>query len=576
MKKFFTIIALAILILVSFVAIAVSFSDLSKNEEQNKALATQIKQNVELKEKLSNIEYIIEAYGKKTNELNKINERLGIEEARLQDEETELEKIKEERDKEGADIKKKEEKLEKEYKRLKEVDKSLNDAEKQLSADEMAWKKENENASDERDPNIPDTNGQPQGKSGGNTPPKKTEEDKQKELKALRTRRANLNIAKTKQENAWKTYQKDVKELENSKQQHEIKENNYNIRQKRYETDCLAFNQNNDTFEAEQSKHDGRSVEIQKLREKKAEIKQKISSFEKENPDIEAKYQELEKTKTYSIMIVAIFSFLVLALVIILIFMLVFRGENKRAKASNEVTKKVEPKLDTHGIDLNTSTGCIHKPNETENKLSRNNQNTLIDNISQINANLEKGLNQLKNENAYLKERLEKLESENAELKETLKETLKKLEENKLYGQTTTQHPKDKNTPPEDALIDEYSDSSEREKYKFEGKIYLNINKDYKQGRMENHDGINSIFSKSEFSTGSLFILIKNKLYFNFYRYNEDKPLPNSENESVIMGEIFDFKKDMYGRIKWCSPAIVEFENGNYVVKHKGSVCIEK
>ena len=572
MKKFFTIIALAILILVSFVSIAVSFSDLSKNEEQNKALATQIKQNVELKEKLSKIEYIIEVYDKKTNELNKISERLGIEEARLQDEETELKKIKEELDKEGVDIKKKEEKLEKEYKRLIEVDKSLNDAEKQLSADETAWKKENENASDEQNSNVLDASGQtpqPQGKSGGNTPPKKTEDAKQKEL---RNRRNRLDAAKTKQENAWKTYQKDVKDLENSKQEQEIKENSYNIRHTKYGNDCLELNQNSDTFEAEQSKHDGRSVEIQKLREEKAEIENKISSFEKENPDIEAKYQELEKTKTYSIMIVFIFSFLLITLIIILIFILIFKGGNKRVKASNEVTKKVEPKLDTHGIDLNTSTGCIHKPNETENKLSRNNQNTLIDNISQINANLEKGLNQLKNENAYLKERLEKLESENAELKETLK----KLEENKLYGQTTIQHPKDKNTPPEDALIDEYSDSSEREKYKFEGKIYLNINKDYKQGRMENHDGINSIFSKSEFSTGSLFILIKNKLYFNFYRYNEDKPLPNSENESVIMWEIFDFKKDMYGRIKWCSPAIVEFENGNYVVKHKGSVCIEK
>ena len=260
-------------------------------------------------------------------------------------------------------------------------------------------------------------------------------------------------------------------------------------------------------------------------------------------------------------MIVFIFSFLLITLIIILIFILIFKGGNKRQRPKKEGAINNGPKQNTHEVNESPSKDHTCKPNETENKLSRNNQNTLIDNISQINANLEKELNQLENENAYLKERLKKLESENAELKETLK----KLEENKLYGQTTTQHPKDKNTPPEDALIDEYSDSSEREKYK-----------DYKQGRMENHDGINSIFSKSEFSTGSLFILIKNKLYFNFYRYNEDKPLPNSENESVIMGEIFDFKKDMYGRIKWCSPAIVEFENGNYVVKHKGSVCIEK
>ena len=560
MKKIFITIVLGILIVVSLVAIAVSFSDLSKNEEQNKALATQIKQNVELKERLVEIEHTIVAYDEKTNELNKINERLGIEEARLQGEETELEKIKEELDKDSADIDSEEKKLNKEFLRLKDVGENLTKIKKKLDDDERKWKEKNES------PVKNPTGEQPSGDQSTGT------SEKEEMPKELKDRKAQFNKDNDKYKNDVEKYKQDRQDLQNSKDKYQTKMDNYDERLGRYNDDCLAFNPEKRTFDAENSEHNGKADEIKKLKNEKLEVENKISSFEKENPDIEAKYQELEKTKTYSIMIVAIFSFLVLALVILLIFMLVFRGENKRVKASKEVTKKVEPKLDTHGIDLNTSTGRIHKPNETENKLSRNNQNTLIDNISQINANLEKGLNQLKNENAYLKERLEKLESENAELKEKLK----KLEENKLYGQTTIQHPKDKNTPPEDALIDEYSDSSEREKYKFEGKIYLNINKDYKQGRMENHDGINSIFSKSEFSTGSLFILIKNKLYFNFYRYNEDKPLPNSENESVIMGEIFDFKKDMYGRIKWCSPAIVEFENGNYVVKHKGSVCIEK
>ena len=564
MKKFFTIIALLILILVSLVAIAVSFSDLSKNEEQNKALATQIKQNVELKEKLSKIEYIIEAYDKKTNELNKISERLGIEEARLQDEETELKKIKEELDKDSADIDSKEKKLNKEILRLKDVGENLTKIKKKLDDDERKWKEKNE--SSVKNPTGEQLSGD---QSTGTS-------EKEEMPKELKDRKAQFNKDNDKYKNEVEKCKQDRQDLQNSRDEYQTKMDNYNERLRRYNDDCLELNQNSDTFEAEQSKHDGRSVEIQKLREEKAEIENKISSFEKENPDIEAKYQELEKTKTYSIMIVFIFSFLLITLIIILIFILIFKGGNKRQRPKKEGAINNGPKQNTHEVNESPSKDHTCKPNETENKLSRNNQNTLIDNISQINANLERGLNQLKNENAYLKERLEKLESENAELKETLKETLKKLEENKLYGQTTTQHPKDKNTPPEDALIDEYSDSSEREKYKFEGKIYLNINKDYKQGRMENHDGINSIFSKSEFSTGSLFILIKNKLYFNFYRYNEDKPLPNSENESVIMGEIFDFKKDMYGRIKWCSPAIVEFENGNYVVKHKGSVCIEK
>ena len=560
MKKFFIIIALLILILVSFVAIAVSFSDLSKNEEQNKALATQIKQNVELKERLVEIEHTIVAYDEKTNELNKISERLGIEEARLQDEKTELNKIKEELDKDSEGIDSEEKKLNKEFLRLQKVKGNLIQTKKKLDDDERKWKEKNKLSV--KNP----TGDQPTGDQSTGT------SEKEEMPKELKDRKAQFNKDNDKYKNDFEKYEQGKQNLQNSKDKYQTKMDDYNERIRRYNDDCLEFNPKKKTFDAENSEHNGKADEIKKLKNEKLEVENKISSFEKENPDIEAKYQEFEKTKTYSIMIVAIFSFLVLALVVILIFMLVFRGENKRVKASKEVTKKVEPKLDTHGTDLNTSTGRINKPNETENKLSRNNQNTLIDNISQINANLEKRLNQLKNENAYLKEKLEKLESENAELKETLK----KLEENKLYGQATTQHPKDKNTPPEDALIDEYSDSSEREKYKFEGKIYLNINKDYKQGRMENHDGINSIFSKSEFSTGSLFILIKNKLYFNFYRYNEDKPLPNSENESVIMGEIFDFKKDMYGRIKWCSPAIVEFENGNYVVKHKGSVCIEK
>ena len=105
MKKIFITIVIGILIVVSLVAIGVSFSDLSKNEEQNKALATQIKQNVELKERLVEIEHTIVAYDEKTNELNKISERLGTEEKRLQDEKTELKKIKEELDKERKKIK---------------------------------------------------------------------------------------------------------------------------------------------------------------------------------------------------------------------------------------------------------------------------------------------------------------------------------------------------------------------------------------------------------------------------------------------------------------------------------------
>ena len=116
-----------------------------------------------------------------------------------------------------------------------------------------------------------------------------------------------------------------------------------------------------------------------------------------------------------------------------------------------------------------------------------------------------------------------------------------------------------------------------REKYKYtQGKIYLDVNKDYTQGRMESQDASNSIFKKNGLSERSLFVLIEKRLYFNFYRYNENKELPDTENESVMMEEIFNFRKDKYGRIKWCSPAIVELKNGNYVVEDKGSVWIEK
>ena len=316
MKKIFITIVLGILIVVSFVAIAVSFSDLSKNEEQNKALATQIKQNVELKEKLSNIEYIIEAYGKKTNELNKISERLGTEEKRLQDEETELEKIKEELDKESEGIDSEEKKLNKEILRLKAVGESLTKTKKKLDDDERKWKEKNK-------PQV--------------------QQSKEERPKELKDRKAQFNRDNDKYKNEVEKYKQDRQKLQNYEDEYRIKMDNYTERKTRYEKYCLALNQKkNNLRKAEQSKHNERNDEIQKLKNEKLEIENKISSFEKENPDIEAKYQELEKTKTYSIMIVAIFSFLVLALIIALIFVLVFKRKNKSQHPKIRTTRNYD------------------------------------------------------------------------------------------------------------------------------------------------------------------------------------------------------------------------------------------
>ena len=318
MKKIFITIVLGILIVVSLVAIAVSFSDLSKNEEQNKALATQIKQNVELKEKLSNIEYIIEAYGKKTNELNKISERLGTEEKRLQGEETELEKIKEELDKESEGIDSEEKKLNKEFLRLNAVWESLTKTKKKLDDDERKWKEKNK-------PQV--------------------QQSKEGMPKELKDRKAQFNRDNGKYKNDVEKYKQDSQKLQNSKDEYQTKMDNYTERLKRYENDCLAFNTEKRTFDAENSEHNGKTDEIKKLKNEKLEVENKISSFEKENPDIEAKYQELEKTKTYSIMIVAIFSFLVLALIIAFIFVPLFKGGNERQCQENKNSENNGTKL---------------------------------------------------------------------------------------------------------------------------------------------------------------------------------------------------------------------------------------
>ena len=335
MKKIFITIVLGILIVVSLVAIAVSFSDLSKNEEQNKALATKIKQNVELKEKLSKIEHTIVAYDQKTNELNKINERLGTEEKRLQDEETELKKIKEERDKESADIDSEEKKLNKEFLRLKAVGENLTKTKNKLDDDERKWKEKNK-------PQV--------------------QQSKEGMPKELKDRKAQFNRDNDKYKNEVEKYKQDRQKLQNYEDEYRIKMDNYSERLRRYNDDCLEFNPKKRTFDAENSEHNGKTDEIKKLKNGKLEVENKISSFEKENPDIEAKYQELEKTKTYSIMIVAIFSFLVLALIIALIFVPFFKGGNERQCQENKNSENNGTKLNP--FDFSQYYKTIYTPQE--------------------------------------------------------------------------------------------------------------------------------------------------------------------------------------------------------------------
>ena len=368
MKKIFITIVLGILIVVSLVAIAVSFSDLSKNEEQNKALATQIKQNVELKEKLSNIEYIIEAYGKKTNELNKISERLGTEEKRLQDEKTELEKIKKELDKESEGIDSEEKKLNKEILRLKAVGENITKNKKKLDDDERKWKEKNK-------PQV--------------------QQSKEGMPKELKDRKAQFNKDNDKYKNEVEKYKQDRQDLQNSRDEYQTRMDNYNERLRRYNDDCLEFNPKKRTFDAENSEHNGKADEIQKLKNEKLEVENKISSFEKENPDIEAKYQELEKTKTYSIMIVAIFSFLVLALIIALIFVPLFKGGNERQCQENKNSENNGTKLNP--FDFSQYYKTIYTPQEN------NRLEAVFSKIEGISSNL-----------ADLDRRLKKLEENKA------------------------------------------------------------------------------------------------------------------------------------------------------------------
>ena len=369
MKKIFITIVLGILIVVSLVAIAVSFSDLSKNEEQNKALATQIKQNVELKEKLSNIEYIIEAYGKKTNELNKISERLGTEEKRLQDEETELKKIKEELDKESEGIDSEEKKLNKEILRLKAVGENLTKTKKKLDDDERKWKEKNK-------PQV--------------------QQSKEEMPKELKDRKAQFNRDNDKYKNEVEKYKQDRQDLQNSIDEYQTKMDNYNERKIRYEKYCLAFNQKNDALKtAENSEHNGKTDEIKKLKNEKLEVENKISSFEKENPNIQAKYDEFQQTKSYLTMVIVVFSSLLFALIIAFIFVPLFKGGNERQCQENKNSENNGTKLNP--FDFSQYYKTIYTPQEN------NRLEAVFSKIEGISSNL-----------ADLDRRLKKLEENKA------------------------------------------------------------------------------------------------------------------------------------------------------------------
>ena len=401
MKKFFTIIALAILILVSFVAIAVSFSSLSKNEKENERLNTQIQQNAELKDKVAKIGYTIEDYDNEDLSLNAEGERLGTEEARLQDEKTELEEIKKGLDEENERIEEEENRLDAESKRLIKVRALLDETERNLLADETAWKKEktlNEHNSDVTDANgqtpdpQPPTQNIPDKQDKNQDSSKKTKKErtelKEDKSKTLSDRRTQLNSDKKKYNSNLKQYQTDRNNLNNSKRKYQADVNSYNIRHTRYEDDCLEFNQKNDAFKAEQSEHDRRSVDIQKLREEKVEIEQKISSFEKENPDIQAKYDKFQKTKSYLTMIVATFSFLAFVLIIALIFVLVFERKNKSQHPKIRTTRNNEPKLHEYDFSPSTKTDEL-KIEEYEDKQLLNKFDAVLSKIAGLSSTLD-------------------------------------------------------------------------------------------------------------------------------------------------------------------------------------------
>ena len=383
MKKIFITIVIGILIVVSLVAIGVSFSDLSKNEEQNKALATQIKQNVELKERLVEIEHTIVAYDEKTNELNKINERLGIEEARLQDEETELKKIKEERDKESEGIDSEEKKLNKEFLRLQKVKGNLIQTKKKLDDDERKWKEKNES------PVKNPTGEQPSGDQSTGT------SEKEEMPKELKDRKAQFNKDNDKYKNDIEKYKQDRQKLQNYKDEYRIKMDNYNERLRRYNDDCLEFNPKKRTFDAENSEHNGKADEIKKLKNEKLEIENKISSFEKENPNIQAKYNEFQQTKSYLTMIIVVCSSLLFVLIIALIFVLVFKRKNKTQHPKIRTTRNYDfsPSFRTDKLKIE----------EHEDKQLLNRLEAVFSKIEGISSNL-----------ADLDRRLKKLEENKA------------------------------------------------------------------------------------------------------------------------------------------------------------------
>ena len=350
MKKNLIAIALGILIVASFIAIGLSFGSLAKNEKENEKFTTQIKQNDELKEKLPKIEDTIVAYAKETEMFNQIKKHIDIEEADLKKEKEALEKIKKELDKDNVAINKKKQSLDNEFSKLEKKRKSLTETEKKLISYENEYG---------------------EGYNGW--------------VKRYRTK---FEKDKRKYNSDWKQYKTDRNNLNNSKQKYQAEMNSYNKRLEKYNNNCLAFNNENKAFKAEEMKYKRKNEEIQKLKEEKAEIEQKISAFEKENPNIQAKYDEFQQTKSYLIMLIVVFSSLLFALIIALIFVLIFKIKNKSQKPKIRTTRNNEPKL--HEYDFSPSTKADElKIEEYEDKQLLNKFDAVLSKIAGLSSTLD-------------------------------------------------------------------------------------------------------------------------------------------------------------------------------------------
>jgi predicted DNA-binding antitoxin AbrB/MazE fold protein len=101
----------------------------------------------------------------------------------------------------------------------------------------------------------------------------------------------------------------------------------------------------------------------------------------------------------------------------------------------------------------------------------------------------------------------------------------------------------------------------------------VDINKDSYQRLMQGEQ-VSLSFEEGGNYLNSPFVLIGgNMLYLNFFKYNEDLPVPADKEK--IFSQIFDITGELSDFIKSCSPAVLTKTSSYYSLTQKGKIILD-